>query len=163
MIELNAEEQRICRFIAKLRDENNRKNGVEDKRRADKDRDLDLEGFGAEMAFCKMMNLYPDFDIGVRSGSVDAFTKKGFGTDVKAIPYKYKYNPLLIAPNHKEGKTETEIYALMVGDFPKYQCVGWALGSELINDDNLKDLGHGKDFVMEKDKLKPIKDLEKLN
>ena len=65
IIELNDGEQEICKIIAKLRYKNNRDNNVKNSKVGDQSDELtDLEGIGGEMAFCKMVNSYPDFSSG---------------------------------------------------------------------------------------------------
>ena len=69
---LNAQEQALCRYLAKLRHNNARnKNVKNNKIGGQSDEMTDLEGIGGEVAFCKLFNLYPDISIEVRNSKTD--------------------------------------------------------------------------------------------
>ena len=57
-VELNNAEQRLARFMARSRMENAIKRGITNAQVGSQDRlDIDLEGYGAELAFCKLFNV----------------------------------------------------------------------------------------------------------
>ena len=136
-VHLNSDEQELAKYVAKKRFEVSRKKGVETKKfSADTDLDIDLQGAGAELAFCKLFNLYPD--LWTRSyADADAILHSGYTVDIKAT--KYRNGHLLAAP-WKKGK-EPDLYVLMVGEFPDYNCVGWIPASVLLQEENKKQMG----------------------
>jgi len=63
-ITLNESEIRIAKWLAKMRFHNNRQSSIMDKKIGKQSaEETDLNGIGAEMAFCKLVNVYPDFTI----------------------------------------------------------------------------------------------------
>lgn len=152
LIELSPSEQKLCELIAQLRYESARGAGVRDQRIDTSGQMLDLNGFGAELAFCKAFNLYPDFTVGPRHGGYDVKTHKGTTVDVKCTKYE---NGHLVATKHKE-KGQSDIYVLVVGEMPRYKIVGYLEEDLLLSESNLKDLGKGMGYAVSQDKLKPF-------
>lgn len=148
-IKLSDSEVKLCELISKLRYAAARSAGVKDQRIDDSGEFLDLNGFGAEPAFCKRYNLYPDFTVGARKGGFDVRTHKGATVDVKCTKYKTGH---LVATAYKE-LGQSDIYVLITGVIPEYEIVGYATEAELLNDKNLKDLGHGKGFALSQEQL----------
>lgn len=147
-ITLNESEQRIARWLAKQRYANNRKNNVEDRKVGPQSNEFtDLNGIGAELAFCKMLNIYPDLSVCPRSGGHDCISPKGYKIDVKSTKYE---NGRLLA---MLGKEDAEVYVLVVGEFPTYRWVGWARADELICEENIIDLGHGDTYALPQERL----------
>jgi len=108
---------------------------------------------GAEIAFCKLYNIYPDLTITHRSGGYDCITCSGAKVDVKATIY---FSGKLLAVINKH-KSDADIYVLMVGKFPTYTWVGWAKAGDLLSDENIIDLGYGPTYALSQDKLnKPV-------
>jgi len=134
-IVLNVTEQSIVRFIAEERNRNKQEEGIKDRKydSADNPVDLNLEGFGAEFAFCKWENVFPDFAIHNFSGGWDALDKWNRRVDVK-----WSKTNFLLAPEHKKLGS-CDIYVLIKGNFPKYRIVGWCEEAELLSEKNLKD------------------------
>lgn len=146
-ITLSKVEQKICRYIARMRFENNRRNQIVNSRIGDQsDEFTDLEGFAGELAFCKLLNVYPDFSINKRS----VFSDKAdghfgpFTIDVKTT--KYSTGKLLAAP-WKNSNAITDFYALMVGEFPTYTFKGFIRREDLIKTEKIVDLGHGRTYA----------------
>jgi hypothetical protein len=75
--------------------------------------------------------------------------KTGKKIDVKTT--KYQNGKLLAVLKKKEE--DTDVYVLMLGEFPTYRYAGWAWASELIDERNIKNLGYGPTYVMEQDRL----------
>ena len=151
-ITLNESEQAIAKFIGKSRYQSARTAGVKDQRLDSSGEMLDLNGFGAELAFCRLFNLYPDLAIGVRSGSSDAVTHKGTTVDVKTTRYQNGH----ILATLKKKVEDSDMYVMMIGDFPKYKFAGYIDAKDLLKKDNIKDLGHGKGYAVK------ISDLTKI-
>ena len=154
VVSLNGIEQSICKHIAQQRYSNARKKGIKDLKMGPQDNyDTDLEGFGAEMAFCKLYNCYPDLHIGLDK-DYDCVINS-VKIDVKTT--KYKTGKLLATL--KKTDSDIDMYVLMVGEFPNYTCVGGAYKEDLIKDENIKDLGRGKGYVLEQNQLTDVNTL----
>lgn len=156
-VTLSRAEQLSCKVIAQLRFDNNRNSGTKNaKIGPQSDQDTDLEGIGAEFAFCKMLNLYPDFSINIRSSvketdSGDVTLHNGQTVDVKAT--KYPTGKLLAVP---WKKPTTTYMALVVGTFPNYEFKGVMFSSELIKPSRLGNLGHGDTYIATQQELNDL-------
>ncbi len=148
MITLSEAEQRLAKFLAKSRYENARKKNIKNNRiGSQSDSSTDLEGIAAEIAFCKLFNLYPDLQIG-ELPAYDAMLRDGRAVDVKAT--KYQSGHVTAVMNKKD--MPADLYALMVGTFPSYRFAGFCRGDELMA--SIKDLGHGPTHAISQDKLR---------
>lgn len=149
---LSSTEQTICKAIAKKRFSSNRKNGVENKRIGDQsDEFTDLNGFGAEFAFCKIFNVMPDFSIEPRKSDefdYDCKLYDGIKVDVKTT--KYKTGRLLVAKWKSSG---SDVFALMIGEFPKYEFKGFCSREKAMSEKYLKDMGHGEAYFVDQEDL----------
>jgi hypothetical protein len=150
IITLTAAEIRLSIFLAKARYQAARVAGVTDAKRGDQSsEETDLTGIGAEMAFCRAFNVYPDLTIGgAMRGSHDAIWA-GRTVDVKGSTLGHAR--LLAVP--WKTKTPSDIYALMTGDFPTYTFRGMATATELLDASRLTDLGHGPVYAMPQSEL----------
>ena len=64
-ISLSENEQRLAEWVWKKRTANARRKNLPDTKVGDQSfEETDLEGFAAELAFCKLMNIYPDLETG---------------------------------------------------------------------------------------------------
>ena len=153
VVNLSETEQAICKGIAKLRFQNNRKEGVFNKKVGKQSNEAtDLEGFAAEFAFCKLFNLYPDFTIEPRrteDDCGDAVLPCGNTVDVKAT--KYPTGRLLAVPWKGDN---IDLYALMVGEFPSYTFKGFMPREELHKPERLGSLGYGETYIAQQHELK---------
>ena len=150
-VELNNAEQRLARFMARSRMENAIKRGITNAQVGSQDRlDIDLEGYGAELAFCKLFNVYPDMSIVADPAADRTGDAIWMGKTVDVKTSKYKTARLLAV----RWKKKKDLYALMVGTFPKYEFRGMATGDELIRQENLIDLGHGEGYALSQHQLK---------
>jgi hypothetical protein len=153
-MKLNEIEQSICKHIAEQRYLNARKKGIVDRKLGGQTTEItDLDGFGAEMAFCKIANCYPDLKIGL-DNDYDCLYN-GLKIDVKQT--KYKKGRLLATL--KKTNSDVDIYVLMIGEFPNYEFIGWARKDDLIKPENIKDLGRGNGYVLEQSQLKSKEEL----
>jgi len=125
VITLSESEQRICGYIAHRRTSNNRLEEVSDVKVGNISHEImDLEGFAAEFAFCKLFNIFPDFYIGVTSSKKgndkgDAVLFNGMTVDVKSTTLPH--GKLLVVP----WKKRIDLFALMTGTFPTYTFKGF--------------------------------------
>jgi hypothetical protein len=140
-IELNEIEQTLAKLIGKKRYKTNRESSITNNRIGKQsDEATDLNGIGAEIAFCKYANLYPDYSLFPRKGGADCIDRKGNKIDVKTTTYKTGH---LIAVG-TTTKGNVNFYVLMVGDMPTYEYKGWCTEDDLLKEENLRDFGYGK-------------------
>lgn len=153
-VSLSRVEQDICLAISKLRFTNNRiKNISNSKIGPQSDEFTDLEGIGAELAFAKLSNTYPDFSINTRSSSLgtdygDLKLHNNQSVDVKTT--KYNSGKLLAVL----WKTEVaDLMVLMVGKFPNYEFRGCMKSCDLLIPERIGDLGYGKTYMASQNEL----------
>lgn len=142
LITLSKGEQDVCILTARARTKSNRDAGVKNSKHSEEsDFFIDLEGIGAEVAFCKLQNIFPDFSICPRKTHEDLGDAMidGKKVDVKTTIHK---NGRLIAANWK--KKTVDLFALMVGKFPVYEFRGFMLADELLKESRLKTFSNGK-------------------
>ena len=157
-ITLNDFEQFITKMMMKLRQKRSREANHTNTPYGKSQDEIDLDGYGAELAFCKLFNLYPEFTYHARVGGYDCLSHSGHRIDVKNTVY---YNGhLLVKSSKKPG--ESDIYVLMVGHFPTYKIAGFATEQELLKTENLKDFGgyNKPGYAIPQDKLSPIEDID---
>jgi len=147
---LNDTEQKLAEHLANSRYNMNRSQGVCNKRIGPQgDWETDLEGVGAEIAFCKNFNVYPDLSLDGHP-TEDAILKCGKRVDVKSTKYD---NGHLIAVLGKRNKAP-DLYALVVGKFPRYRIAGFIEADELLKDERIMDFGYGPTYAIEQGELK---------
>ncbi len=147
-ITLNEIEIRLAKFVARKRYELAREKGRPNLKVGGQSNEAtDLEGAAGEIAFCKVMNVYPNLVI----GEIDEYDADiPFGTvDVKTTKYR---SGRLLAVRSKKMR-QADLYALIIGTIPNYRFVGMATGEELFQEENIKDLGRGKGYALDQDQL----------
>jgi len=158
-VRLSAVEMRLCEHVTKVRIKTNTSNKVSDKKISkDEELQLELEGYGAEVAFCRLFNVFPDMSTHSRSSETDigdAFLPCGRAVDVKATKYP---NGKLLAPLWK--KDEIDLYALMVGQYPEYTFRGFMSKDELRREERIGSLGHGPTYIAFQNELKELSELQ---
>jgi hypothetical protein len=121
-------EQRLARYLALQRFTNNRKGGVVDQQKSHQPaEEMELDSVGAELAFCRMFNIYPDLTTEVRSGGPDCVLA-GRTLDVKQTHHRHGH---LIASKRK-AEAPSDLYALVIGVFPTYRYVGMTTAALLF-------------------------------
>ncbi len=118
---LNDVEQRLVRHLAKKRIAYNKKVGAEETLYGARGSEENQIGYlGAELAFCKYMNVYPDLGW-TEWRSEDCITYNG-----KRIDVKWTDRPLgRLLVKDKEWENPPDIFVLMVGIFPSYRFAGY--------------------------------------
>jgi len=155
-VRLGPDEVTVCQMIGRMRSLIARNSGVKDAKVGNQDgAEADVSGVIAEYAFSKLFNTFPDLGLSPRSGSADG-QLNGKGYDVKSTTYKtgrllstLKVNP------------DVDFYVLGIVDKDEVNFVGWADKKDLIREENIVNLGHGKGYALTQDKLKNIKTLLK--
>lgn len=151
-IELNDTEQRIADYLAKVRTASNNAIGVVNKKQGPQsDHETTLQGIGAELAFCRLFNIYPDLT-NANGNNIDATLRSGETVDVKAT--KYPNGKMLVVRWKKLG--DVSLYVLMVGTFPRYRCAGFFPSDQVLHPDRLVDLGHGPVYAVEQHELHQV-------
>lgn len=149
-VTLNKTEQKLAKYLAKQRYETARKEGSKNVRKGTMpNEETDLEGIAGEIAFCKLMNVYPDMEPGKKPE--DCWLRTGKSVDVKTTKNRHGR---LIAARWKGDAVD--LYALLIGEFPSYTFAGTATTEQLIRDHNLTCLGNpnkGKVFAMSQEEL----------
>jgi hypothetical protein len=148
---LNNAEQWLTKALAKARMASNKQAGVTERKLCDQaPEEINLNGIGAEIAFCKELNIYPDISV-EQPGDfhiADATLPDGRTVDVKTT----KYDAGLLY-SVKWKTTKVDLFALVVGEFPTYRVVGMMESTELLRPDRLVDLGFGEGFGAKQEEL----------
>ena len=113
---------------------------------------MNLNGFGAELAFCRLCAV--EFDSSTiqkesHFNKVDAILKDGSTVDVKNTIYP---NGKLIVRTGKESK-RVDIYALVIGTFPVFEFSGWSSYIDIIQPKLIEDLGWGPAYCLPQNSL----------
>lgn len=144
-ITLSEADQRLVVRVAAARYEANRTRHVKD-RSICGSVDIDLNGYGGEVAFCRLYEIDPDFDIGPRSSERGTdfgdCILKGQRIDVKTTEWQ---TGRLLAVSWK--RPDVDYFALMVGKFPTYECRGFMAVDDLLQPGRLMDLGRGLTYA----------------
>lgn len=144
-VTLNEGEQATAIQLGALRTKSNRDAGVTNSKVGKKsDEDMDRDGIAGEIAFCKIVNSYPDMSIEPRKSVDDLgdLVYMGFNIDVKTTELE---DGRLLATKWKKGYSE--IYVLMTGVFPTFTYRGCMSKEKLIDKRRLGDLGRGPTYI----------------
>lgn len=149
-IYLSEQELNLCKFIGEQRSMIARSNNIFDAKIGKQNGiESDIQGFIAEYAFAKHFNYFPDFGLSPRSGSYDGITRKGVRYDIKSTNNK---NGNLLSTLKINKDIDIYILAYVYNDFVEF--IGWTYKEELIKEENIKDLGHGKGYFLNRSNLK---------
>jgi hypothetical protein len=142
-------EVRIARKLGSLRHQHARSAGIVDAKMGEQsNEETDVESMAAEIAFCKLFNLYPDLQIGVLP-VFDAVLPCGATVDVKQT----KYTSGKLLATLKKPTVPCDIYVLMTGTIPIFNYRGGYPQDLLFRDENIGDLGHGRGYIINQSKL----------
>ena len=113
---------------------------------------MNLNGFGAELAFCRLCDV--EFDSSTiqeenHFNKADATLKDGTTVDVKNTTYP---NGKLLVRMGKESKC-VDIYVLMIGTFPIFKFSGWSGYKDIIQQKLIQDLGRGAAYCLSQNSL----------
>lgn len=121
IVKLNTAEQKLAKYLAKTRFQENRSRGtVNSKIGKQSNWETDLEGIAAELAWCKINNVYPDMDTD-HIPEIDAVTHCGYRIDIKTTKHEKGH---LLAVSWKQQES-IDFYCLMIGTFPEYRVAGY--------------------------------------
>jgi hypothetical protein len=116
---------------------------------------MNLNGFGAELAFCRLSNTSFNFSTNKNENhfkNPDAILFNGLTVDVKNTIYK---NGKLIVRTGKENM-KVDIYALVTGTFPNFTFSGWKEYHLIIRKELIEDLGWGPAYCLSQEQLNKI-------
>ena len=116
---------------------------------------MNLNGFGAELAFCRFCSI--EFDSSTDQNEnhfnkVDATLKNDKTVDVKNTTYP---NGKLLVRLGKEKKY-VDLYALVTGTLPVFKFSGWIGYKDIIKPELIKNLGTGDSYCLSQNKLNKI-------
>tara|TARA_R100001443_G_scaffold15798_1_gene25563 strand:+ start:1009 stop:1473 length:465 start_codon:yes stop_codon:yes gene_type:complete len=150
-VNLDNGEVLMATMIGLMRNSVSRAAHIQDGKRGNLDpQTMDIDGMGAEVAFCKHMNLYPDFSLCPQKLTFDCLTKEGNKVDVKQT--HYPEGRLLVAP--EKIQSETTHYVLVTGRIPKFKVVGYLEKDDVFEKENLTELYGRKVYAIEQKDLK---------
>ena len=155
VIELDHGEMTVVYTLAAMRNAINRSAGTKDKKIGTNHHDLRVDQIGlmAEIAWAKWRNTYPDLTIVPRKGSHDGVFN-GKTVDIKAS--EYDGARLLAAPWKKDDPADAYVLATISNN--EVTFVGYAKSSELFDEKNLINLGHGKGYALNQCDLQEFND-----
>lgn len=149
-IELTASEMAIANVVAAMRTTCNRAAGIVERKIGNHSSyQMDVDGFAAELAFCKAMNLNPDLAITNQSLTHDCISRNGKTIDVKTT--RCEGGRLLVTPNKKDS--QTQIYVLVVGTPPAFNVIGWATKEEVFDARHFRELNGRWSYILEQSQL----------
>ena len=153
VVTLSDPEMATCRMLGEMRSLVARGNNVKDRKMSDSaGHEIDVDGMIAEYAFCKHFNIFPDLTPSPRSGSCDC-VYQGKRIDIKST--RHKDGQLLAT---MKNNLDIDVYVLAIIDGNTVNFPGYATKKELINPDNVTDLGFGKGYALKQNKLRSWKD-----
>lgn len=134
IIELNEAERKLVEYVSRKRYQVNRATGATATIFNETDAiENEVDSYGAEVAYCKLHNCYPDLDTTHRP-PFDAKLPDGRTVDVKQT--KYVTGKLLVKLIART--TLPDLYALMIGKFPKYKLAGHMSAKEIITPERVE-------------------------
>ena len=153
---LNEAEQRLVEYIAKKRIAFHNHDEATVQRKHNHwevtQEVTDREGFGGEVAYCKLMNIYPDLDTELSTPDYDCISCNGEKIDVKTTKYR---NGRLIVPVNKVTHP-ADRYVLVTGEFPVYYVMGECSAEQLFHEENIRNFGKGPGYTLEQDELEDV-------
>ena len=155
MIEINLSDDEVmmCQHVGHLRSVLSRGNKVKDMKKTDMaGLDIDAQGVTAEYAVAKHFNVFFDLGLSPRTGSADG-VMNGYSYDVKST-----HHPLGKLLATLKENPDVDMYIMCITpDRWTVRMVGWCWKKELINKNNIKDLGYGKGYALEQSQLRSFK------
>ena len=149
-VKLSDTELDLARKIASLRYGSNREAGIKNAKIGKQSSfETDFIGMCGELAFCKMVNIYPDLTIEAGGHQYDCLLRST-RIDIKTTHYK---NGNLLSGSKKEYD-EIDVFVLVVGDpaSAEFTFVGWQTYKELRMKKNISEQFKGS-YALPQDKL----------
>lgn len=154
IVQITEWDKSLARFIATGRHRANRESNVKNLMLGyDDELQGDIDGMIGELVFARKFNLYPDLEVGVRSGGHDFISKQGATIDVKTTTRR---NGKLLAHVSKVNHP-SDIYVLIILMDDSAYIAGYLEGTELMTEKYMTDLGYGPVYAARQDELKRFK------
>lgn len=155
-VTLNETEIKMARDLAFSRAIQNRQTNVTDISYAKKPGIfLDYQGTSGEIAYCSLMNLYPDTRFNYPPGrrpKADCITPAGCRIDVKT--HQNMNSPLKVTTTKKPD--DVDVYALVLGTSPKLFVYGTIAAAKVFQDCYRKTKDGRTWFEVPQSKIRPI-------
>ena len=152
-VRMTRAERMISVVVAGMRHAENKNGRATDKQKGDQGpAEIEADGVLAEMAFGKYFGYYPDFTTYPRRGGPDFIRRDGKKVDVKST--RLKNGCLVILLDKKRG--EIDWYVLAIVDRDDVHLIGHITAEHAMTEDHIRDLGHGKTYVIYQDELAPF-------
>lgn len=133
-VTLNVAEQKLAKYLATEITRSCREHGIPNQQVSELDFDeISVDGFAAEIAYCKGMNLYPDLDVygsEIRP-AFDCRWHDGRTVDVKHT--SLEHGNLICPVGLNKERKQCDLYALVIGTMPNFRIVGHAYGHVLFS------------------------------
>lgn len=153
-ITLDAGEMAVANVVAAMRTAVNRSSGVAQTKIGPQSYyQTDLDGVVGEIAFCKWKNVCPDLSVSPRQGGADAVVN-GKRVDVKTTRHPDGKLLAVVTKNIEDADT----YVLAIVKDNEVDFVGWAFAHELLDDNNIVDLGRGQTYCLPQSRLRSFKE-----
>ena len=152
--ELSAGEQHVVQTLTLERMRVCAQSGLRSRKQSEgSDEGVWTKGFGGELAFCQIFNIYPDLTSDIRSAEKgtdrpDARLITGRAVDVKTTRWGGDLN---ITRWHKP--VPDALFALMEEHYPKYQFVGFIDQVDALVPANLVDGPNGQYYRVKRENL----------
>jgi hypothetical protein len=151
IVTLTDGEIEVCRMIAQMRDRQN--TGINHEKVSNKTQEEQtFEGVMGEVAFAKAMNVYPDLSTEPRKNGYDCLFNE-HRVDIKATNVA---SGSLLLPEWKDNP-DIDIYVLAILHPFHVELVGWAFKTDLVQPENLKELGYGPTYKLTQQQLRKFK------
>ena len=150
IVTLTDTEYRLAKALAKAKNDYAESQGFKSVKRDRKRSQIELkmQGFAAELAVCRTLNVYPDLS---EKYSMTDIKYKDKTINVKSTHYK---TGKLLVPDY-QGKT-ADIYILVIASHPDYEIKGWCTCEELFKTKNIDNIHNlGKSWVLGQEELRP--------
>ena len=143
---LSQEEREIAQFFADKRTKYNAAKGIRDQRQKQGAQNHGME-FACEIAACKLLNLYPDFQNG--SFNVPDANYRNIPADVKC--YNDQYHGISVRMNAAHASNPDHMMYLAMQNLPAkghFQLLGWIQHYDMKKHADLKTGRDGVDYYL---------------
>jgi hypothetical protein len=151
IIELNEAEQKLAMYLAEKRQRANERLRLAGKKFAKLgDLETHVDGVSAEIAFCRLFNIYPDTDVREDGEypAADCRLPDGRTVDVKTTRLE---DGRMMCVRWK--KARVDMFALMVGVPPRFKYAGMITAADLLRPERIGDFGHGDTYAVTQEEL----------
>lgn len=144
----------LATHLGTRRDEVNKAAGVVNQKHSERsDLAINIQGAGAEIAFAKLYNVYPDTSLN-NHPVADVVLHGGISIDVKQNPLPN--GDLIVSIEKGERIEKVDFFVLLVGQMPIFRVAGYISSADLFIPDNIANLGYGPCYYVKQRKLCPF-------